>query len=222
MRATSHLLHFAGLALLTGLSGLFWAPTAAAGVVDPNGDLEVISGDPLAGQFSARITIDDDDRVYLREESPEGLDVYRARFLWRPATLMLAPGKRLKLLTGFSENPAQKRILTFTVRDFFEAPYQEIRLKVREDDGAWMTTQRILVPMNLEVVPITIEWRRASGPDAEDGLVRLFLDGLLAREILGVDNSTWSLDRVHFGVVSAPKPGTTGTLEIDSFESWAR
>lgn len=222
MRVSSRRLHLTGLALLAFLPGLLWAPTTSAGVVDPNGDLEVISADPLAGQFSARITIDDDDRVYLREESPEGLDVYRARFLWRKDTLVLPETKRLKLLTGFSESPAQKRIMTLTVREGDDYRELELRLKVREDDGLWTGTVWREISATPDLVPVTVEWRRASGPDAEDGEVRLWVDGLLAAELFGVDNSTWALDRVHFGVVSAPKPGTTGTLEIDSFESWAR
>jgi hypothetical protein len=222
MKMPSRLLHVAGIAFFAVAAGLLLASTAAAGVVDPNGDLQVISGDPLAGQFSARITIDDDDRVYLRDESPEGLEVYRARFLWNRNTLVLPETKRLKLLTGFSESPAQKRIVTLTLREGDDFHGHELRLKVRGDDELWTGTRWQLLGALPDLVPVTLEWRRASGPDAEDGEVRLWVDGLLAGELFGVDNSTWALDRVHFGVVSAPKPGTTGTLEIDSFESWAR
>lgn len=207
------------VALLFGSSFAITSELAAE-VVDPNGNLEVIETDALAGGFSVRITVDDSDRVYLRDERPQDLEVYRARFLWRHDALTVPENKRLKLLTGFSDDPVKRRLLTLTLRQGEDYLGPQLRLKVRRDDGEWIGTSwtRLISPE--PVGSVTLEWRQASTPDSEDGEVRLWVDGVLSGELTGIDNSAWSLDRVHWGVVSAPKAGTTGSLRFDSFESW--
>lgn len=191
-------------------------------VVDPHGDLAVVSGQPFAGRFSLAVTVDDGDRVYLRDDSPQDLDTYRARFLWQPEGLTMAEGDQVTLLSGFTETPSSLRIVTLNLRrgeDFLE---QQLQLKARNDDGLWRVTPWIRVLPGGDPRSVTVEWRRSSALAVQDGSIRLWIDDILHAELDGLDNSSRTLDRIHFGMVSTPPPGTRGVLRFDSFESWSR
>ena len=63
-----------------------------------------------------------------------------------------------------------------------------------------------------------IDWRRSSGPAANDGSFEIRVDGTPAGTLTNLDNSVSSVDFVRMGALSV-KAGASGTLYFDEFES---
>lgn len=208
--------------ILTLCLALLLASPASGDVVDPHGDLAVVSGQPFAGRFSVAITVDDGDRVYLVDDSPQGLDTYRARFLWSYQDLAMVENDQVTLLTGLTETPTSQRILALVLRLADDSQERELQLKARDDAGVWRVTWWTSIPAATGSESVTIAWHRSSSTTANDGLIRLWIGDVLFAKLEGLDNSSWPLDSVRFGMVSAPPQGTRGVLRFDSFESWSR
>ena len=65
---------------------------------------------------------------------------------------------------------------------------------------------------------VEIRWARASAPAANDGVFELWIDGIPLASAITLDNNRSSVDFVRMGALSV-KPGASGTLYFDEFES---
>jgi hypothetical protein len=65
---------------------------------------------------------------------------------------------------------------------------------------------------------VELDWRRASGPDANDRSFELWIDGASVHAATALDNSVSSVDFVRLGALSV-KTGAPGTLYWDEFVS---
>ena len=65
---------------------------------------------------------------------------------------------------------------------------------------------------------LEFDWLRASGPDANDGQFRLWVDDVLVDTLTGLDNSVSTVDFVRLGALTV-KIGASGPLKWDHFES---
>jgi hypothetical protein len=65
---------------------------------------------------------------------------------------------------------------------------------------------------------IELDLKASSGPDANDGSFRLWVDGALVADLGALDNSLARVDFVRLGALSL-KGGASGTLSWDEFES---
>lgn len=64
---------------------------------------------------------------------------------------------------------------------------------------------------------LSLDWKISSGP-ANDGWVRLYLDGTLYAELTGIANSNGQIDTVRMGAMGVD-PATSGSFDIDRFVS---
>ena len=65
---------------------------------------------------------------------------------------------------------------------------------------------------------VEVDWRRATGPDANDGGLQLWIDGASVADLTGLDNAASGIDFVRLGALSV-KAGAAGQLRFDAFES---
>ena len=65
---------------------------------------------------------------------------------------------------------------------------------------------------------VEVHWQRASGPDANNGVLEMWIDGMFAHTFWNLDNSLSAIDFVRLGALSV-KAGANGMLAWDEFES---
>ena len=88
--------------------------------------------------------------------------------------------------------------------------------RARLDDGSHADTG--FVPISDGPHVVEIHWRRATSPDEEDGLFEIWVDGIPAGSLSGLDNHLSAVDFVRLGALSV-KAGASGTLLFDEMES---
>ena len=89
-------------------------------------------------------------------------------------------------------------------------------MRARLDDNAQADTPFIPITDGPHVMEF--EWRRSSGPDALDGSLELWIDGVSVATLPGLDNSISAVDFVRLGALSV-KAGASGSMYWDEFES---
>jgi hypothetical protein len=88
--------------------------------------------------------------------------------------------------------------------------------RARLDDNAQANTPFIAIADAPHVVEI--DWRRSSGPDAFDGSLEIWIDGVSVAALTGLKNGISSVDFARLGALSV-KAGANGTMYWDEFES---
>ena len=87
-------------------------------------------------------------------------------------------------------------------------------------DGGYFCYVTPLVSLSDDPHMIEIEWWAASGPGAEDGGLKLWVDGEQQAEITGVDNDTHLIESARLGAMSGIEASTYGSEYFDAFESY--
>jgi len=91
------------------------------------------------------------------------------------------------------------------------------------DGGRYLGTGSFDVTISDAPHVVEIDWKRSSSPAADDGWLKLWIDGAAAEgapnvSLANLDNNLSSLDFVRLGALSV-KTGASGTLFFDEFES---
>ncbi|MEM9292279.1 MAG: Ig-like domain-containing protein [Acidobacteriota bacterium] len=189
--------------------------------VSPGDALRIASGGRLGGSFGLRAPARGTEGHYVVDESPQREPRYRARFRLAPGDLELHPAGGVDLLEGLDEvlgetvffvslsaNSSPPLALTFSGLVGGQGP----------GTAAFASVGPVL--LHHEVYDIEVEWWAASAPGANDGGVRLWVDGVLHSEALGIETSAHRLDTVRFGVQSRyVAPVVESDLWLDEFAS---
>ena len=180
------------------------------------GDLAVNAGAALHGSQGLRAVVDDTAGLWVQDSSPVDEARYRARFYFD--TNGFDPGealdkRRVMLFVAFEENP-NRRLVTIVLRRLDGA--YSVRGTVRLDDHT--LAESPFVPITDGTHYVEFDWKRATGPDAEDGQFALWVDGSLRYVAPNIDNSLSAVDFVRMGAITV-KPGASGTLYLDHFRS---
>ena len=160
--------------------------------------------------------VDDTAGVWVQDSTPIDESRYRARFYFD--TNGFDPGealnhRRVMLFVAFEENP-NRRLATVVLRRL-NGVYS-VRGTVRLDDHSLLETPFVDISDGDHFVEL--DWRRATGPDAQNGRFALWVDGGAVYANSGVDNSLSAVDFVRMGAISV-KAGASGTLYFDHFRS---
>ncbi|MEM9292247.1 MAG: M36 family metallopeptidase [Acidobacteriota bacterium] len=186
-----------------------------ATIKDDDADIAVNGTAAINGSFGMEITIDDDSKVWIEDDSPSGERRYRARFTFDPNSVTMDEGKRQKIFQLFSDVPSAFRQITGTMR--FQGGIYKILFKVHQDDSSWIKTGFIDItdgPQTFEV-----DWVQSTHDGGNNGVLRLWINGTQVSELIGIDNDLQSADRARLGVISKPKPGAVGSMYFDDFVS---
>jgi len=144
-------------------------------------------------------------------------DRYRARFWFDPNGF--DPGVaqnhlRTRVFVVFEENPT-RRLAAIVLRQQPGGGYS-LMARARLDDNSQADTG--FVPLTDGPHAIEIDWRRSSTPEAKDGSIDLWIDGVPSGRGAALDNNRSRVQFVRLGALSV-KGGATGTLFFDEFVS---
>ena len=188
-----------------------WETSATGGT-----DLSVTAPAALEGSLGLQALVDDTTGLYVQDDRPADENVYRARFRFDP--------------NGFDPGEAQGRFRTRIFIAFEEAPTRRLlAIVLRRIGGQFSLMGRARLDDNTQAntgfVPIAdaphvvgLEWRRASGPGANDGRFQLSIDGV-PTTLSALDNDRSAVDFARMGALSV-KIGAAGTLFWDDFTFW--
>lgn len=74
-------------------------------------------------------------------------------------------------------------------------------------------------PLTSAVHDVEIQWRAATGAATSNGLARLWIDGKIAAELVGIDSDGQKLDEIAFGTLQVPVD-STGSFRLDDLQAW--
>lgn len=184
----------------------------SSSVID-GGDLSVGASAALTGTNGLQAVLDDNNPIYVVNDTPNAELRYRARFYFDPNSIAMADRDAFYLLYGYSG--ASTATLRVEFRNF-KGTYQ-LRAALRNDGNGWTSTGWTGVSDASHV--IELDWRAATGLDLLDGSLALWIDGTQVANLTGIDNDTRRIDQIQFGAVSEIDNATRGTLYFDAFES---
>ncbi|HET9907728.1 MAG TPA: hypothetical protein VFQ23_13835 [Anaerolineales bacterium] len=177
-----------------------------------SGDLSISNAAALSGSRGIQAVIDDNNSLYIRDDSPNAEPRYRARFYFDPNTIQMANGNKHFLFKGFVGTSTEVLQIEFSKTS---TAYQ-MRAGLLNDGSTWTYTTWFNVSDASHV--IEFDWRAASGVGANNGGLTFWIDGAQKADLSGVDNDTRRIDRIRLGVLGIDS-GTRGTYYFDAFES---
>ena len=189
-----------------------WSALAADG-----SDLTVSAGAAL--KLSTRGlqgVVNDVASLYVQDDTPGDEQRFRARFYLDPNGF--DPGEasghlRTRVFVAFEESPS-RRLAAVVLRR--QGGAYALMARCRLDDNSQASTA--FIPITDAPHSVEIQWRRATGPDANDGSCQMSVDGAAAATLGALDNRLSSVDFVRLGALSL-KAGASGTLYWDEYVS---
>ncbi|MEM9290370.1 MAG: trypsin-like peptidase domain-containing protein [Acidobacteriota bacterium] len=178
------------------------------------GDLVVNNTAYLAGPANFGVEIDqaDLDRKRVRKNfSAE--DQVRVRFHLDPNSITMDNNKRFKLAQFRSGT--DRRLMAVILRYNTTTGFW-LRAKSHRDDDSWAQADWV----NIADAPqyVEVEWTRSSGPAANDGVLRLWVDGALTQELTGIDNDSEAATGFLLGAVGGLDANSVGSFYVDHVE----
>ncbi len=179
-----------------------------------------LSADAAAGLASSSVglkaVVNDTAGLYVEDDTPQDERRYRARFYFDPNGFDPGEGSahfRTRLFIAFEENPT-RRLLALVLRR--QGGQYSLRARARQDDNSQVDTAFFGITDAPHAVEV--DWQRSSTPGANDGSLRLWIDGTPVATVAGLDNNRSSVDFVRMGALNV-KPGANGTMYWDEFVS---
>jgi hypothetical protein len=189
----------------------------------------------LEDVFGLQVTARRSGPAVVRDDTPDGEGAYHARFRFDASDFRAALPRQPSRAILFSGRSAAEGRLLFVVAlerkkgtPFKPAGTLILDAGVASDDQ----TMTSVASAAISDAPHLIEvgWRRATGPDASDGLLVIRLDGVDIGSLSSVDNdAVGGVDSVELGLTfpesGHPRPGPPEllahrTVLFDSFASW--
>lgn len=202
-------------AVLAVAIAAFAVPASAA-------TLAVTNGAAIDGSFGMEVTFDPatTTRAYVEDATPNAETHYVFRYRFDPNDIVMDNNKRYKQFTAFRETPSQYRAINVTYRKGDGTGTNFVRVKSHENPASalWQTSAWITLPEAPSV--LEVDWTRSSGPGAADGVMRVWLDGVLMDTVNNLDNDECNIDFVRWGAVGGVDLNTDGTQYFDLFESF--
>jgi uncharacterized protein YjiK len=180
------------------------------------GDLSVSPAAALVGREGMQAVIDDNNAMYITDDTPNAEPRYRARFYFDPNSIAMAGNNTHFIFRGYSG--ISTAVLRVQFR-FSSGAYQ-LRAGVRDDGSTWMDTSWSTISNGPHA--IELDWRAATGVGANNGGLALWIDGIERAEFNAIDNDMRRIDRVRLGAPLGVDSGTRGTYYFDAFESRRR
>lgn len=187
------------------------------------GDASVTAPSAMVGIYGMQAVIDDNNKLYARDESPNAEKRYRARFYFDPNSVSMANGDAHFIFLGTQTGAVDPSVrLEFNCSGGnCPGPGATYRLRVNlPDDPAdpthWTSTSYINVSDATHI--IEFDWQAATSSAVHDGRVTLWVDGVEKAQLTGIDNDTRRVDYAQLGTINVDN-GTRGTEYFDHFES---
>jgi len=164
-----------------------------------------------------RARVNDVNSLYVADETPRDESIYRARFWFDPNGFdpgLAQSHLRTRIFILFEENPTRR--LAAVVLRRLATGQLGLMARARLDDNTQADTG--FVTLTDAPHAIEVAWTRSATPEAADGSIALWIDGVPSGRRDGLDNNRSSVDFVRLGALSV-KTGAAGTLFFDEFVS---
>src|SRR3990172_4858042 len=191
-------------------SGNFSAWTSS---VTDAGDLSVTTAAALVGSQGTQAVLDDNNAIYVQDDTPNAEARYRARFYLDPNSLPMSNGNAHYLFYGYSGTSTQVLRVEFGRNS---SQYQ-LRAGLRNDANSWTTSSWFTISDAPHFVEL--DWKASGGAGQNNGYLTLWIDAAQQANLTGIDNDTRRIDKVQLGAVAGVDSGTRGTEYFDAFES---
>ncbi len=182
-------------------------------VITDSGDLSVTSGGAVYGNYGLQATIDDDNELFVLDESPLDDDIYHVRFYFDPNSINIPIGSNFYLFKAF--NIYTGDIFSLQLR-FVNDEYQ-IRVETKDDN------QQIFYSSWIDIsdkwYAFEFEWHSSSSSSNNDGYLNFWIDGEEVNQITNLDSFTKKVDCVKLGILSPSTSDISGTPKFDEFVS---
>jgi hypothetical protein len=177
------------------------------------GDLSTSSQAAMVGTVGMKVVIDDNNPIFVRDNTPNKEKQYRARFYFDPNSIAMKSGDTHQLFVGYvNEAP-----MVFEVQfRRYNTAYQ-IAIGMLNDGSLLRRSTWFTISDGRHFVEI--EWKASTKSGANNGYMNLWIDGVVRAKLNGIDNDTRAIDSVRLGPISGIDSGTRGTYYIDSFVS---
>lgn len=210
--------------LLVGLGAL-----ALAGVAAAENTLLVLPEAAMNGtNYGLKVMIDQGslDEAYVQSDHPQAESHFRVSFWLDPTDLDLpvsGSNKKFVFMKFYRDAPApQQHTFVYIARNSSDTAWR-ISLVVRKDSEAFRTIGAVYLAGDTSPDPqfIEIEYQQASAVGANDGIARLWRNGVLKMDVTNVQNATWNVDMVRVGIPPGAKLGplASGFFYFDEYVS---
>ncbi len=160
---------------------------------------------------------------YVESTEPDGERTFTARFWFDPSQLDIAPvaDHNSFIILRAGMDLGHFHVLLYLSRSLRADSYRLDAWVFEENSfsvGAsiFLTSRTAPVPAQIQ-----LEWRAATGTDAEDGLIRLTHLGTGESDVRrDLDNHGYVIDSVQIGAFGIYQVGVTGSYFFDQYESF--
>jgi len=186
--------------------------SAWSSAVTDGSDLSVSPAAALNGSYGVQAVINDNNSIYMTDNTPNAEPRYRARFYFDPNSIVMADRDAHYLLYGYT---GAIPVLRVELRSS-KGNYQ-LRAAARNDSNGWTNSSWRNISDALHF--IELDWQAASIAGASDGGLAFWIDGVQVANLSSIANGTRRIDSAQIGAVAEIDAGTRGTYYFDAFES---
>jgi hypothetical protein len=177
------------------------------------GSLAVSAQAALVGTLGLRALVNDNNAIYVTDDSPTAEPRYRARFYFDPNSIVMASNDTHYVLYGLTSTGTVVVRVQFRIN---KGRYG-VRLSALNDGTSYSNTPWVTLADQPHF--IELDWQAAGAAGANDGHATLSIDNNPAGSVTKIDNDTRRIEQVLLGAVSGIDAGTRGTVYFDAFES---
>jgi hypothetical protein len=167
----------------------------------------------LIANYGLQALINDNNAIFVTDNSPTNESRYRVRFYFDPNTITMAKNDAHFIFHGL--NATGMVVLQVELRK--NGNNYQISASLVNDSTSFANSGWF----NISDAPHSIEldWQASTAVGANNGRLTLWIDGVQQANVTGVDNDTRRIESVRLGAVSGIDTGTRGTEYFDAFES---
>jgi pimeloyl-ACP methyl ester carboxylesterase len=177
------------------------------------GDLSVSAAAKYLGNHGMQAILDDNIAIYCTSDHPDAEPRYVASFNFDPNSITMVNGDTQTIFGGY----AGTSTLILRVQFRRSSNLYQVRVGLINDGTTWKDSSWFTITDAYH--QIKLDWRAASAAGANDGNLKIWIDGSQVADLTAVDNDTRRIDRARLGAVAAIDAGTRGAYYFDEFES---
>ena len=174
------------------------------------GNLSVSSAAAMVGTRGMQALINDNNSLYVTDNTPNAEPHYRSRFNFDPNSIQMSIGNAHYIFYAYSG--ASTVVLRIEFR--CSSPNRQLLAELLNNGITWTSSSWFTISDGPHV--IETDWQAATAAGANNGYLTLWIDGVQRANLTGVANDTRRIDSVRLGAVSGIDTGTRGTYYFDT------
>ncbi|MFM8319395.1 MAG: multicopper oxidase domain-containing protein, partial [Chloroflexota bacterium] len=161
----------------------------------------------IQGRYGLQASLEAGKNAFLADRSPAGETTYHARFYVNPRQTVTGQAQ----VDLFTANDASgQAVLRVQYRKASATGAAQLRLLAVHRGGVAAT--RWFTISGSQAHAVEIDWQ-----SSRSAVLRLYVDGSLARSLSGLDTSRLRIESVRLGLVSGIRAGMSGSIYFDAF-----